>query len=130
MTWRFFPARILRTMTKASPPVEHIVVLSTCPNEVSARRIAEALVGTGLAACVNIVPSVTSVYRWQGRLESATEYLLVIKTRAERYAALEAAIRSQHPYELPEVVAVPMVAASAPYLAWIDSLTCASSSSC
>jgi periplasmic divalent cation tolerance protein len=104
---------------------DFLLVLTTCPDAAVAERLAVTLVEAGLAGCVNILPGVTSVYRWQGRLEKAGECLLAIKTRAERYAELEGCIKLNHPYELAEVIAVPIAAGSPDYLAWIKSLTCA-----
>jgi periplasmic divalent cation tolerance protein len=95
------------------------LVLTTCPNARVARRIARVLVEERLAACVNIVPLAQSVYRWRGKVESAREWLLVIKSRAAAYTALERRLRALHPYELPEVVAVPIAGGYARYLAWI-----------
>lgn len=101
----------------------HRLVLTTCPDPATAESLASALVQDGLAACVNIVPSVQSFYRWKGELARDQECLLLIKTRSEVYPALEEAIRARHPYELPEVIAVPIEAGLAAYLAWIDSNT-------
>lgn len=95
-------------------------MLSAVGTAEDAERIARALVEGGLAACVNIVPAVTSVYRWKGRVERGEERLLVVKTRADRFEALREAIISLHPYELPEVIALPIEAGHAPYLAWLD----------
>lgn len=99
---------------------ERLVVLSSVGSAEDAERIARALVDRGLAACVNIVPGVTSVFRWKGRVEAAAERLLVIKTRAQRFEALRQALVALHPYELPEVVVVPIEGGHAPYLAWLD----------
>ena len=82
------------------------MVFCTCPDADTATRIADALVGERLAACVNVLPGVHSVYRWQGAVERADEVMLLIKTRAERLPALSARIQSLHPHELPEVLAV------------------------
>lgn len=95
------------------------VALSTAPDGETAARIARALVEERLAACVNLVPAVRSIYRWQDRVEDEAEVLLVIKTRAERIDALAARLRALHPYELPELVALPVAAGSAAYLAWV-----------
>jgi len=97
------------------------IVLNTCPDAATARAIATALVERGLAACINIVPGIESVYQWKGQIEHGTELLLIIKTRAECYAALEQAIQALHPYELPEIVALPLAAGLPAYLEWIDS---------
>ena len=104
-------------MTTASG---HLVVLSTVGTAEDAERIGRALVEGGLAACVNVVPAVTSIYRWKGKLEREQECLLVIKTRAERFEALREALVALHPYEVPEVLALPVVAGHRPYLEWLD----------
>ncbi|XP_058713568.1 protein CutA homolog [Poecile atricapillus] len=91
----------------------------TCPNLSVATELARALVLQGLAACVNIVPGVTSVYSWQGKLEEDSEVLLMIKTRSSRVPALTEFVRRQHPYEVPEVVALPVAQGNAPYLRWV-----------
>lgn len=98
----------------------HIVVLSTVGNAEDADRIARALVERRLAACVNVVPGLVSIYRWKGAVERDEERLLVIKTRRERLDALRAAIVSLHPYEVPEILALPVEAGSPAYLAWLD----------
>ena len=100
-----------------------LLVYCTCPDHATAARIAETLVDRHLAACVNIVPGLTSVYRWQGQRETASEVLLLIKTRQATYLELQAAILSAHPYELPEIIAVPIQAGLPAYLAWIESST-------
>jgi len=94
-------------------------VLTTCPNQRAAQRIARTLVEERLAACVNIVPVAQSVYRWRGRVESAREFLLIIKSLKRGYTKLEKRLRALHPYELPEVIAVPIANGSHPYLAWL-----------
>ena len=96
------------------------LVLTTCPDTEAANRIAQALVKERLAACVNVLPAMQSVYRWRGNIESASEHLLLIKIRAADYPAVEQQIRALHSYELPEVIAVPLVGGLAAYLAWID----------
>ena len=99
---------------------DHQIVLSTCPDAATARAIATALVEQGLAACVNIVPGVESIYKWDGLVERSNELLLIIKTRAECYPALEQALVALHPYELPEIIAVPLATGLPVYLSWID----------
>jgi periplasmic divalent cation tolerance protein len=98
---------------------EHILVLCACGSEAEAEEIADQLVSNHLAACVNISAPVRSVYRWQGKVESAPEWLLTIKTGRTRFDELAAAIQSLHSYELPEIVALPITAGFAPYLKWI-----------
>ncbi|HUP95544.1 MAG TPA: divalent-cation tolerance protein CutA [Burkholderiales bacterium] len=98
---------------------ETLLVLTTLPEREAALKLARALVEKRLAACVNILSGCTSVYRWQDNLEHAEEVPLLIKTRAGRYAELEAAIRSLHPYEVPEIIAVPVVQGLADYLGWV-----------
>ena len=100
----------------------HLLVLTTCPNQESAQAIAATLVKRGLAACVNILPGVQSVYVWKGETVTEQEMLLLIKSRKDIYPAVEQAIVADHPYELPEVVAVPIEAGLPDYLSWIDEL--------
>lgn len=96
------------------------IVLSTCPNQESAERIARGVVEARLAACVNVLPGLRSFYTWQGQLEVSDEVLLLIKSRTNVFTTLQNMITSLHPYELPEVVAVPIEAGLAPYLHWLD----------
>ena len=96
-----------------------ILVLCTCPDESVAVDIARVLVAEGLAACVNRLSPVASVYRWQGRVCEASEQLLMIKTVPARYEALEMRLKTLHPYEIPEIIAIPVAAGSGPYLAWL-----------
>jgi periplasmic divalent cation tolerance protein len=98
---------------------EYCLVLSTCPDAETAQHLATALVAEHKAACVNIIPGLTSVYPWEGKIETATEHLLLIKTAACAFSELEALLKAHHPYELPEIVAVPIVRGSADYLDWI-----------
>jgi periplasmic divalent cation tolerance protein len=99
------------------------IVLSTVGSEEEARRIAHHLVEHHLAACVNIVPRIESVYRWQGKVESSQEWLLLIKTSVEKFPAVREAIRQLHSYDLPECIAVSIDDGSAEYLQWLgDSL--------
>ncbi len=100
-----------------------IVVLTNVPDRAVARRIADALIERRLAACVNLLAECTSVYRWQGAVETATEVPLLIKTRAEVYADVEALIHSLHPYELPEIIALPVTAGAPAFLDWINTQT-------
>jgi len=98
----------------------YAVVLSTVGTEDEASRIARALVERRLAACVNVVPGVSSTYLWQGAVRTDAEWLLVVKTRRDRFDEVRAAIRELHPYELPEIVMLDIADGDAAYLAWID----------
>jgi len=98
---------------------EVLLVLTNCPDDGTASRMARALVENRLAACVNELPPVNSTYRWQGGVEEATEVPLLIKCTRERYAAVEEAIRQLHPYTVPEIVALPVTVGYAPYLRWV-----------
>lgn len=96
-----------------------LLVLTNCSDETSANAIALAVVEARLAACVNILPRIQSIYRWQGKVESASEIPLLIKTTADNYPALESAIRAQHPYEIPEIIALPIERGLPAYLNWV-----------
>ena len=98
-----------------------IVALSTCPDEATARTIAQALVGERLATCVNRLAGVTSTYFWDGRLQEDAEILLIIKTTAARQAELASRLKALHPYELPELVVLPVTGGNEPYLQWVRS---------
>ncbi|MCK6387836.1 MAG: divalent-cation tolerance protein CutA [Zoogloea sp.] len=100
-----------------------LLVLTNLPDAASAERIARLLVEQRLAACVNILAPCTSVYRWNDALETAAEVPLLIKTTRARYPALQAALAEAHPYELPEIVAVPLEAGLPAYLAWVATET-------
>ena len=100
-----------------------IIVITNVPDRGVAQKIAHTLVERRLAACVNILAECTSVYRWQGAVETATEVPMLIKTRSEIYAEVEAAIKSLHPYELPEIVAVSVGRGSGDYLEWLNAAT-------
>jgi periplasmic divalent cation tolerance protein len=102
-----------------------ILVLTQMPDRASAQALARALVEARLAACVSIGAPVESLYHWRGEIETAQEVPVVVKTRSERYGAVEAAIRARHPYELPEIVAVSVVDGFAPFLGWIAGETAA-----
>jgi periplasmic divalent cation tolerance protein len=97
-----------------------VVVLTALGAPPDAQRIARALVEERLAACVNIVPGVVSIYRWKGRVEQEPELMLVIKTMAEQVDALKARLLELHPYELPEVVVIPIGGGHGAYLAWLE----------
>ena len=102
---------------------EELIVLVTVPTRADGERIAEALVGDQLAACVNVIGPIGSIYRWQGEVRRDEEHLLLIKTTRARYAALEARVKALHGYDVPEVVAVPIERGSAEYLEWLRSMT-------
>jgi len=99
---------------------DKIVVFSTCDSEEQAGRIARALLDQRLAACVNILPGVRSIYRWKDQIEDAAEWMLIIKSRRDLLDRLRAAIGKLHTYEVPELLAVPVVDGSEEYLAWVD----------
>lgn len=96
-----------------------LLVLTNCPDANVADRIARTLVEHKLAACVNRLPAVDSIYRWQGTVERAVEVPLLIKSTRERWPEIQEAIRALHPYELPEIVAIPVVAGLPAYLRWV-----------
>jgi periplasmic divalent cation tolerance protein len=102
---------------------ETLIVLTNMPDAASAASLATRLVEQRVAACVNVLAPCRSVYRWQDTIEHAHEVPMLIKTTACRYAALEAAIRAEHPYELPEIVAVPVATGLAGYLGWVAAET-------
>lgn len=94
--------------------------MNTCPDKTVAIEIAEKLLGAKLAACVNIMPAGMSIYRWKGNIETAEEVILLIKTHEDKYPQVETMIQKLHPYELPEIVAVPIVNGSSDYLGWLS----------
>lgn len=96
-----------------------LVVLVTAPSAEKAEEIARTVVEERLAACVNVLPAVRSVYRWEGKVQDDAEALMVVKTRADAFERLRERIVSLHPYDCPEVVALPVVTAHAPYLEWL-----------
>jgi periplasmic divalent cation tolerance protein len=102
-----------------------LVVLVTAPSEEKAVAIARALVEERLAACGNVVPSIRSIYRWEGKVQDEGEALLVLKTTRGRFAALRDRVLALHPYEVPEVLALPVEAGSHEYLAWLGAETAA-----
>ncbi len=95
------------------------VILVTCPSRLVGERIGRAVVESRLAACVNILSGVRSIYRWEGKIQRDSEVLLLIKTRRGRLAALQRTVKSLHPYTVPEIIALPVTAGSAAYLAWV-----------
>lgn len=100
-----------------------LLVLANLPDQALAERIADALVEQGLAACVNILPPVKSIYRWQGKVQRDTEVAVFIKTTQARYQELEQAILQAHPYDVPEIIALPITAGLPAYLAWMQDET-------
>lgn len=101
-------------------PTPLLLILCTAPDRESALKLSNTLLEQGLAACVNLTSPVTSVYRWQGKLEQSEEILLLIKTTEKQYQRVEAALRAQHPYELPEIIAVPVEQGLDEYLDWVE----------
>jgi periplasmic divalent cation tolerance protein len=102
---------------------EVMLVLTNVPDEAVAHEMARTLVKCRVAACVNMLSAVRSVYQWQGRVEEAAEVTLLIKTTQARYAELEAAIIEAHPYDVPEIIAIPVAAGLPAYLSWVVSET-------
>lgn len=98
----------------------YIVILVTSPNKKEARRIAGGLLKKRLAACVNIIDKAQSLFWWQGRLEKSSEALMVIKSKKEKFSAIAKLIKSMHSYDVPEIIALPIVAGEEKYLRWID----------
>jgi len=101
----------------------HIVVMITVPSREVGEQIGSALVERRLAACVNIVPGIASIFHWQGNVENDNELLLIAKTRGDLFNRLATSVKQIHPYDVPEVIAVPIIAGSNEYLAWIDTET-------
>ena len=108
--------------------MEITVVLGTVPTWEVARQIGTLLVETQHAACVNLVPGVESIYRWEGKVESANEVLALFKTTSSGYGALEARLKELHPYAVPEIIALPVHQAFGPYADWVAASTAGSSS--
>jgi len=115
-------------MGDRKPPGDYVVAYTTVGDKEQALALAHKLVSERLAACVQ-VQEITSVYRWKGAVEQSGEYLLTIKTAQERVQALTALVQSDHPYEVPELVVVPVLAGYQPYLEWISESTLAGNSS-
>jgi len=104
---------------------DKIIVLSNCGSENEANRIARALVEARVAACVNIVPGIRSVYRWQGAIQEEGEWMLVIKSTRSVFAQLSSELRKAHSYQVPEIVAIPVLDGDPAYLDWVDRETSA-----
>ncbi|MFJ4292425.1 divalent-cation tolerance protein CutA [Cupriavidus sp. NPDC089707] len=109
--------------SQSADPAEVLVVITNTPDAETAARLSRAVLEARAAACVNRLAPVESEYWWQGAFEQAREWPLLIKTTRARYAALEAVIRQYHPYDVPEIIAVPVTAGFAPYLGWVGSET-------
>jgi len=103
--------------------MDTLLVLTNLPDRIAAKALANALIERRVAACVNVLAECTSAYRWNDKVETATEVPMLVKTSAAAYPALERAIRELHPYELPEIVAVPIRCGLPDYLAWIAAET-------
>lgn len=128
-SWRVAPkirlaCRLQKTLQTAidsqTSPNDVLIILTTWPDAESARAAARKLVEEKLAACGNLVPGVESIYRWQGTIETSNEVLVIFKTTAPRYAAIEARIRELHSYEVPEILAMPIGAGLPAYLRWVE----------
>jgi len=110
-------------MISQSQKTEEIVVLITAPREDEAVRIARSLVEARLAACVNIIKDIRSIYSWQGKIEDDSEVLLVVKTRSELFDSLSKKVKELHSYSVPEIIALPIIKGSEDYLKWIREVT-------
>lgn len=99
---------------------EALLIVSTFPDAETARRIARQLVQEKLAACANLVPAIESIYRWEGKIEAAQETIAFLKTTPARFPELQARLASLHPYDVPEVIAIPLTAGLPNYLRWIS----------
>lgn len=104
-------------------PTSLLLIITTAPDQETATLLAKSLVEQRLAACVNILPQATSVYEWEGKLELTGEALLLIKSTRDNYTKVETALRAQHPYELPEILAVPVEQGLQGYLDWVERCT-------
>lgn len=103
--------------------INELVVFITAPDENEAADIAKALVEAKLAACVNIIKSIRSIYRWEGAIEDAQEVLMVVKTQRRHFSALSAKVRERHSYSVPEIIALPITEGSEDYLKWLNEST-------
>lgn len=104
-------------------PTSLLLILTTAPDQETAKQLAKSLVEQRLAACVNILPQINSVYEWEGKLEISDESLLLIKSTQRNYPAVERTLRAIHPYELPEILAVPVEQGLQDYLDWVERCT-------
>lgn len=105
-------------------PSAYELILCTCPDKDTAKKLARLLVSKKLAACVNILPGITSIYSWEEQIESVQEHLLLIKSRKDQYQTIETTLFKHHPYEIPEIIALPIERGLPEYLDWIT--TCLS----
>ncbi|KAK7929176.1 hypothetical protein WMY93_005571 [Mugilogobius chulae] len=112
-------SRALSMASEVYAPGTHSAAFITCPNQTVALELARGIVQRKLAACVNIVPAIKSVYEWQGKIEEDDEVLLMIKTRSSKVPSLAEFVRSNHPYEVAEVISLPIEQGNPPYLKWI-----------
>jgi len=112
--------RIKKCQNTMVSKLEYIQISTTFANRSDAESVAKILAGKKLSACVQISGPVTSIYRWKGKIEKSKEWLCVIKTRRSLYKSMEKAIKSVHPYELPEIIATPIIEGSKEYLGWIQ----------
>ncbi|NOZ11798.1 MAG: divalent-cation tolerance protein CutA [Gammaproteobacteria bacterium] len=96
------------------------IVITTAPDQASARKLADTLIEEGLAACVNVLDKVESIYRWQGKINRDSEYMLLIKSTQRQYSQIQQRILDLHPYELPEIIAVPISGGLSAYLDWLN----------
>lgn len=115
--------RPLQNMPMSEQTDKEVVIFITAPSEDEAAKIARALVEARLAACVNIVKNIRSIYSWQGNIEDASEVLMIVKSRNKLLTALSAKVRELHSYELPEIIALPITGGSEDYLKWIREST-------
>lgn len=102
---------------------KYLLVLTTCPGSITAKNIANELISSQLAACVQVVAGAQSFFRWVGKVDNKEEHLLLIKTTVRCYGELESRIKALHPYEIPEIVAIPISGGLSAYLSWIDDCT-------
>jgi len=103
--------------------VKHLLVLTTCPGTITAKKIANEVVTEKLGACVQVISGVQSFFRWVGKIDTSEELLLIIKTTSERYPDLENCIKAMHPYEVPEIIAIQITDGLDEYLTWIEKNT-------
>ena len=103
--------------------MEYTVVLITSPDEQTAAKIANCLVEKRLAACINIIAPIRSIYKWEGKIEDDKEVLMIVKTRKDLFEELESSVKQMHPYSVPEIIGLPIIKGSSEYLNWITEVT-------